>query len=135
MQVLLNHVVVGPLTADTIGTAIAGEDDGAVAITTLLGGELLVTASGTDIFVQSEGLESPGASVVIPDVITCVGPVHVIDTVLLAAAPAAPAPAPIPEMMLPAEAPETVRACVFATCLTKPGREIEELLLVRPVGR
>eukprot|EP00892_Ulva_mutabilis_P001136 jgi/Ulvmu1/11022/UM007_0202.1 len=59
------------------------ENDGSISVFSLLGSELFVTTDGTDIFVQSAGIEAPGATVTSPDQTTCVGPVHVIDTVLL----------------------------------------------------
>lgn len=82
MQVLLNHVVPGDLTAAAITTAL-GEGGGSTEVKTLSGGMLFVTTTDAGLYVQSAGLEAPGALVVTPDVVTCPGPVHVIDTVLL----------------------------------------------------
>eukprot|EP00892_Ulva_mutabilis_P008310 jgi/Ulvmu1/5851/UM025_0111.1 len=102
-QVLLNHVVVGALTSDGIISAL-NADGGNVQLATLLGSEILVTGADGDIFVQSGGLSPPGATVVTPDVVTCAGPVHVIDTVLLPTVPppiapdGAPAPGMAPDM-------------------------------------
>lgn len=115
-DVLLNHVVAQELTSEAI-ISLLGENGGSVVVTSVLGSELFVSTDGTSIFVQSPGLEAPGATVTIPDQITCAGPVHVIDTVLLptmpdgtvvafadATAPVAEAPlvdepAPAPDMM------------------------------------
>ena len=56
---------------------------------TLAGSDLFVTTGddGTSLFLQSRGLEAPGATVLIPDVPTCAGVVHVIDLVLLPTLP------------------------------------------------
>lgn len=110
MQILLNHIVASELTAEAIITLL-GENGGSVTVNTLLGSELFVSTDGIDIFVQSAGLEAPGATVTIPDQITCVGPIHVVDTVLLPAMPdgsvvefGAAAPIVVPEIA-PAEFP------------------------------
>lgn len=82
MQVLLNHIVSQELTAEAI-ISLLGESGGSVVVPSLLGEDLFVTTDGSGIFVQSRGLEAPGATVTVPDQITCAGPVHVVDAVLL----------------------------------------------------
>lgn len=109
MQVLLNHIVDQELTAATI-TSELGEAGGSIVLQSLLGSDLFVSTDGTAIFVQSPGLEAPGAEVIDPDQITCAGPVHVIDTVLLPAMPDGTVvelgEATVePSMVLPVEAP------------------------------
>lgn len=84
LQVLLNHVVAGDLTSTAI-KAVLGEAGGSTIVPTLLGSDLFVSTVDEGLYVQSRGLEAPGALVVTPDIPTCVGPVHVIDKVLLPA--------------------------------------------------
>lgn len=86
MQVLLNHAVPGDLTASAI-TDMLGTAGGSVVVKTLLESDVFVTTTDSGLSIQSRGLDAPGALVVTPDVITCAGPVHVIDTVLLPALP------------------------------------------------
>eukprot|EP00892_Ulva_mutabilis_P008312 jgi/Ulvmu1/5853/UM025_0113.1 len=94
-DVLLNHVVVGDLTATAILDAV-GKGGGSTTVKTLAGGTLIATTVGDKLFVKSAGIAAPGALVVTADVMTCAGPVHVIDTVLLASpAPVKPPPAPV----------------------------------------
>eukprot|EP00892_Ulva_mutabilis_P008313 jgi/Ulvmu1/5854/UM025_0116.1 len=83
---LLNHVVSGDLTAAAI-LQLVNEGGGSAQVVTLSGGPLLFTVTGGALYVQSAGLEAPGALVVTPDVITCAGPAHVVDAVLLPALP------------------------------------------------
>lgn len=82
--VLLNHVVPGDLTSTAI-KAVLGEAGGSTIVPTLLGSDLFVSTVDEGLYVQSRGLEAPGALVVTPDIPTCVGPVHVIDKVLFPA--------------------------------------------------
>lgn len=74
----------GELTSSAI-KAVLGEDGGSTIVPTLLGSDLYVTTVDDGLYVQSRGLAAPGALVVASDTITCVGPVHVIDQVLLPA--------------------------------------------------
>lgn len=107
MQVLLNHVVVGALPSDAILGVLGDADDGTTTVSTLLGGDLVVSTVDGTIFVRSGGIEAPGAAVETADVETCAGVVHVIDTVLL---PGDSAESPATEEeMAPATAPEAVR--------------------------
>ena len=82
LQVLLNHIVAGELSAADIIAAV-GEGGGSIIVESLLGSELFVTTVDDDLFVQSRGLMPLGANVAIADVTTCAGVVHVIDQVLL----------------------------------------------------
>lgn len=86
MQILLNHVVPGDLTAAAIVEEL-GSAGGSIVIQTLLDQDVYVTTSESGLSIQSRGLKAPGALVLTPDVTTCVGPVHVIDAVLLPALP------------------------------------------------
>lgn len=81
-QVILNHIVPGALTSTAI-KALLGEAGGSTMVQTLLGSDLYVTTVGDGLYVQSRGILAPGALVVVADTPTCVGPVHVIDSVLL----------------------------------------------------
>lgn len=81
-EVILNHVVPGDLTSATIKTML-GEAGGSAIVQTLVGSDLYVTTVDDGLYVQSRGIEAPGALVVVADTVTCVGPVHVIDAVLL----------------------------------------------------
>lgn len=81
---MLNHAVPGDLTAAAI-TDLLGSSGGSVVVKTLLKSDVFVTTTDSGLSIQSRGLEAPGALVVTEDVITCVGPVHVIDKVLLPA--------------------------------------------------
>lgn len=83
---LLNHIVSGELTAEAI-LALVGEGGGSTEATTVGGGTLFVTTQGENLYVQSAGLEVPGALVTVADVVTCSGPVHVVNTVLLPSFP------------------------------------------------
>ena len=71
LQVLPNHVVLGARTAFSLEKEV-----------TLLGEELRVTVSEGQLFVQSSGIEAPGAEIVATDIATCSGILHVVDTVL-----------------------------------------------------
>lgn len=84
IQVLLNHVVPGEFTAAAI-RELLGTSGGSVVVKTLLQSDVYVTATDSGLRIQSRGLEAPGALVVTEDVNTCVGPVHVVDQVLLPA--------------------------------------------------
>lgn len=64
-----------------------GTAGGSVVVKTLLESDVYVSTTDSGLTIQSRGLEAPGALVVTADVMTCAGPVHVIDTVLLAALP------------------------------------------------
>ena len=82
LQVILNHVVPGDLTSTAI-KALLGEAGGSTIVQTLFGSDLHVTTVGDGLYVQSRGIDEPGALVIAADTVTCVGPVHVIDEVLL----------------------------------------------------
>lgn len=79
-------MVVGNLTAATI-TEKLGSAGGSIIVKTLLDQEVSVTSTDSGLNIQSRGLEAPGALVLTADVTTCVGPVHVINAVLLPALP------------------------------------------------
>lgn len=74
----------GDLTSAAI-KAVLGEDGGSTIVSTLLGSDLYVTTVDDGLYVQSRGLAAPGALVVAADISSCVGPVHVINKVLLPA--------------------------------------------------
>ena len=80
MQILLNHVVLGDLTSAAIAEAIAASSTGTTTVSSLVA-DLDVTEDG-DIMVTPAG-SSVAATVVVADVETCVGTVHVIDRVLV----------------------------------------------------
>lgn len=82
LQVLLNHAVPGDLTADNI-TTMLGAGGGSIVVQSLLKSDLFITTTDDGLTLQSRGLEAPGALVVTRDAMSCLGPVHVIDTVLL----------------------------------------------------
>lgn len=82
MQVLLNHVVYGDLTLGAIHTAIV-EGFGSAELKTLSGGTLFVSTTDGGLHIQSRGINAPGARVITANTITCPGPVHGINTVLL----------------------------------------------------
>lgn len=86
MQVLENHFVAGELSSAAIIDAV-GASGGSIIVQTLFGSELFVTTQGASLLVQSRGIAAPGATVVVPDVATCAGVVHVIDELLVAAGP------------------------------------------------
>lgn len=79
-------MVVGDLTAAAILETV-GAAGGSARVMSLGGGELFVSTVGDDLYVQSAGLKAPGALVVTPDIITCSGPDHVINAVLLPTLP------------------------------------------------
>ena len=81
VQILLNHVVLGDLTSAAVLEAIEASADGTVTVESLRG-ELDVTTDGGDITITPAG-SSVTAKVVVADVETCVGTVHVIDMVLV----------------------------------------------------
>lgn len=80
---VLNHIISGELSAADITDAV-GTGGGSIVVQTFAGSDLQVTTGdGGAVFVQSRGLEAPGALVTATDVPTCGGVVHVIDAVLL----------------------------------------------------
>lgn len=80
---VLNHIISGELSAADI-TDTVGTGGGSIVVQTFAGSDLQVTTGdGGAVFVQSRGLEAPGALVTATDVPTCGGVVHVIDAVLL----------------------------------------------------
>lgn len=114
-SVLLNHIVPAELTAAAIIEAL-GEGGGSIVVQSLLDSDLFVTTVGDDLYLQSRGLDAPGAEVVVTNVETCAGIVHVIDDVLLPAKADGSevmfdmmpmeAPGPAPSMGSPDMAPE-----------------------------
>lgn len=112
VQVLLNHVVAGDFTATAI-EALLGEAGGSTIVPTLLGSDLVVSTVDEGLYVQSLGLDAPGALVVTPDILTCVGPVHVINSVLL--------PADADDMIaIFSDEPGTEEVCYYASYWSYP---------------
>lgn len=112
LQVVLNHIVPGELTSTAI-KAVLGEDGGSTIVLSLLGSYLYVTTVDDGLYVQSRGLAAPGALIVAADVITCVGPVHLIDNVLLPAEPQAMAAIFFDETAVGPQADVGAKVCSF----------------------
>lgn len=82
MQVMMNHLVPGDLTAAAI-TDKLGAAGGSIIVQTLLDQEVYVTTTESGLTIQSWGLEGPAALVLTADAMSCVGPIHVVDALLL----------------------------------------------------
>ena len=110
-QVLANHVVpssnMGPaLDAAAVKAAIQAASTNPAKVTTL-GGKMLEVSLMTEDIVVAPKDSDVMAMVVVTDVQTCAGVVHVIDEVLVPAADAAVAPAPAAEAAAPPPATTT----------------------------
>lgn len=86
MQVLLNHILP---TAEDAATLVSTAPS---SIPTLLGTELTTSVVGSDLIVSSGLIK---ATVIVTDVMTCAGIVHVVDKVLVPVVDDAPAPGPV----------------------------------------
>ena len=125
-QVLANHVVpssnMGPaLDAAAVKAAIQAASTNPAKVTTL-GGKMLEVSLMTEDIVVAPKDSDVMAMVVVTDVQTCAGVVHVIDEVLVPAADAAAARAPAAEAAAPAPAtttePTTTTDTTTTSCST-----------------
>lgn len=94
MQVLMNHVVAGDLSAASVTEAISTADPDPAELETLLGAMLEASLVDGGVVVTPAGTETM-AEVTETDVATCAGTVHVVDTVLVPAEAGMPSSSPI----------------------------------------
>lgn len=102
LQILLGHVVPTYLPSSTVIEAVSA---GPAMLATVAGTDVTASLEGEDVYVAAEGQDLPGAKVVVLDVETCAGVIHVVDKVLLADAPIAD-PMMVDEMTAPMMADE-----------------------------
>eukprot|EP00892_Ulva_mutabilis_P008315 jgi/Ulvmu1/5856/UM025_0118.1 len=87
VDILLNHAIFGDLFTGAIVDFLVEKDAKELLVQTIFGGNVLLRPVGDDIFIQSEGTGAPGAALVRSDVLTCAGPVHIVNAVLLTQLP------------------------------------------------
>ena len=106
LAVLANHVAPTELDSAAVTAAIEAASPNPAGVTTL-GGKMLEVSLMTEDIVVAPKDSDVMAMVVVTDVQTCAGVVHVIDEVLVPAADAAVAPAPAAEAAAPPPATTT----------------------------
>lgn len=86
MQVILNHVVPVDFRAASLFDAIGNSGLEAVTLSTLLSPKLHVTNLGRSLYLAPVGTGTERRTkVLVTDVLTCAGTLHVVDSVLVPA--------------------------------------------------
>ena len=86
LQVILNHVVPAEFRASNLFDAIENGNLEAVTLSTLLSPKLHVTSHGNSLYLAPMGTGAEQSSkVLVTDVRTCAGTLHVVDSVLVPA--------------------------------------------------